>query len=1344
MELTPNALLGDQTTTTITFSLEHPEAFVHLEKIRLKITSKKQEQGIGSTLHYTDAANKVQEAKEIIQQLTHFTSIKCLNAQNASFKIDLQVVPGEGVNSLAYQVALTDDQDKVFIGTELTWHKQKQLVLTQTSPANIEGENKEIRLTIHNPNPFPTEKGKLKLRVKRTNGKEAIINQAVTTKDQNVYEIALPSLTGDQKIEKTLRIDPKKDLKTNFKIQLDYQGQPQGEPATISWQQGLLLVLKADIVDTPRTLICDITNQGTVPLRGVKLQYRINTPGIKLKGKMIEEGKWLEKGVGNIDQGTAEKTQHLGAIDFGTNDQVEVEFALAYEKLITEKGAPTTYEKETIKWPAYHFTPEDVRLSVEQLYYDAEGEEIVCRIYNQGKDVAKDVQLQYENISPKGPLNNPYSHQVTLNRKTNGKVVKFTIAPGTYTEEQRLPINFFKADHATFKLMPYYKGKPVVQTPNKTIHVQAKEVRMKLVPEHATSENHIALIGGNDLAHLKFEVGQTTPAIPSRSIAHINTDTIYIKVTNQGGNGMLFLLDGTKKIKLKEGEKISVKEQGVTLSVDPAGATSATFDVQLYYVDAEKGDPIRISWQEDQLEIKEFSPFIGHNKTSFTLLNKVGPIDPTKYTIELSTEKEEVQFQLLKLKNDQSIPQRLSGSMGFKRKATMAEKLHMLIGDHPVKQHDQTPPIYLQVTENSNNPKEAKVTVTVKRGTTVLVSDSVQWKEQGINCKIHPRHEQIKNNEQVLLLIQNLGREIALSDLSIKCRSQDKEAIKWQFIDKEQKRKADIGKETMVKLKRIFKSAKWLQEGSSLEFQLAIDPTSASTTYTASITLELYHKEELLDTKTLTWFNEVLLQETLAKHASKFKEVCKQWEGQQSVSPTGHEQFHHYVHISSDYQTQLENIRTEMHALKNKEGMQAFVENTPHFDQLEQNIQLMIVQILNHITHEGQKRGATLQPTPRLQGDMEKIKEIVNRATPVHRSPYNPSPLTASPNIGGVTLSHLDMDPLALDNHEEGHLATSVGTDRKNSLSQRMLIFPSMYVDNAAKNREALSKQNEQTEILFCEEQDRIQELLACLDLISTVKQDLEKRNVQLSHLANSLVDVNVENFKEELKQAQKRTGNVKEQLKAYEKQAVNLLYMNCEKCAAEIEKLTADLEFLKVQQQIRNAKSDFSSNAFSLITLPNDQKALLSDLLVHAADYCASFDQFNALYSTLLAIYTQLEGYNQAVGFLPKDHLSLLKQKIENLTLQKGMMLENTVLEVTDAIVNKGIEELKKLKASGGHYQAKVLSTGLSHVRSIFEAIIQFYATAKDQEGRLHKAIEVREALTQAIIQQAIVQNSR
>jgi hypothetical protein len=838
MEIKPQELVGEDTKATLFFQLAEPDKPVDLDKFQLKVSLENQERGIGSHLKYTDAENNLKKSKEIIETLTHFTKASSLGDNMSSFQVDLEVVPDIETTALKYKVELFSKEGDLVSVTSLSWDAYQELRLTQQTPKEIQGDNKDIKLNIHNPNINSTAAGKLKLVITRTEGAQATIEGAAPTIDEGKYEIALTSIAGNHESAKTLTIDPKKDLKASFSIQLYYQEKAQGKPVIISWEQGMLLTLGVEPKKgNPRIVTCNVDNKGTVSAKGIKLQYIARTDGVRLQGKPLIKDKIEEKYIGDIPIGAKGIYKELEGLDFGINSSADIEFRLVYDEGQTNPRL-------------YTFTPLNVQLSIDKLHYDPIEGYITYSIRNDGNDVAEKVQIKYSNVSK----DDEEGQEAELGGKKKDATYEVTIAPKTSTDEQRLILDFKKADKATFKFEVFYNNK-IINQATRIETFEAKEVIIKLLPKDTTTGS-ILLIGANCIFQCAIE------ASLGRRPENIDLKHVRIDIIRKSNNNSFLSKTFASEYQLNSliGSDIGKIGKSVTLCVNPSMAKEAQFDLHLYYKNVQQGMPLHIDWQEDQLKIEGLNLLVGNNEASFTLSNTVGPINPKEFTVELSSSKA-THFNFTKTNEKPTRSVSLDALAECVKQATSNNKcinvrrLDTLIEPRQVAKNTPTAPIRFKLDKATDRISEAQVTVTVKRNGMELVSQPIMWKAEGVSLKVEESGTRFEDNAKLEIPIENVGRPVPMDEIRVEIVHNKGVCYKLGNV---------IGDNFSTTLNKVLgKSGTFRPKEKAKVMALNMEGELSQKEYTANLTLNIYHKQDSIYVKEFTWINKHLFGQTL-------------------------------------------------------------------------------------------------------------------------------------------------------------------------------------------------------------------------------------------------------------------------------------------------------------------------------------------------------------------------------------------------------------------------------------------------------------------------------------------------
>ncbi|ACE06654.1 hypothetical protein Aasi_1349 [Candidatus Amoebophilus asiaticus 5a2] len=808
----PRSLSETNTNTIVTFQLTEARKQANLGKFQLNVRIIQQEGGSGSQLKYQNAEGEKRKVEELTEQLSHFTSLNSLKDSNSSLKIDFKVKPGKGVTLLIYQFEAFDAEGSLIDSYPVEYKPEKLFpTLSCKSEENMEGENKEIKLNIHNPNNETIAAGTLKLQITRIQGTEAEIVGANSTIIPTTYELEIgEAIAGTQDLAKNLFIDSKTDFEATFSIQLIHQSKIRSNNTiTVSWEQGMLLKLDVDYMGDPRILSYSTKNVGTKDAKNVKLAYRSKTTGVQLAGMSLSEGEFKEIVIGDISKGAKRENQVLGEIDFGTNQSAEFEF-----KLIDEAG------KEQIQKLTFYAL--DIQLSIEGLIYH--NNMVTYQIKNQGRDMAGDVQVRYTNISK-----NDQEREVTLATKATATTASMRI--DKVSPLVSLSVDFKQADEALFRFEILYKGKPISHG-TKDLPIKAKEVNLKLVPIGLVT-NDISLTGDEKVFKCKIEL-----EADSRPVIGIDPKYVAIAIKNKIGNSSFITKNARDKVDISQlgGVELGKIGDDLTLYIDQARAKEAEFELILSYKNKPQATPLSVNWQEDNIKIQNLASFVGNNEASFTLCNNVAAIDPSKLTIELTSDANN-SFTLIKA--DKTIG---NNSM----------TLDQLIGTDQVAINVSTHPIRFRLAKAVDSVDVDRVTITVKRGTTELASEQAKWKAEEASFEV--RMENLVENRwfddttAIPITIINKGRTIKTDQIQI--RLIHEKGIKYKLGNVSED-KINISLSSILG-ERI--SSEWTTIMPHT-FSLELDGILPTDKYVAQLKLQVFYKNDCLYTKDLIWIN---------------------------------------------------------------------------------------------------------------------------------------------------------------------------------------------------------------------------------------------------------------------------------------------------------------------------------------------------------------------------------------------------------------------------------------------------------------------------------------------------------
>ncbi|ACP20854.1 hypothetical protein Aasi_1487 [Candidatus Amoebophilus asiaticus 5a2] len=230
--------------TTVTFQLAEAGKKVNLEKFQLKASIIEQKGGSGSQLKYHNAKGEKEVEEKLSRQLNHFVTLNDFEHNNGTLKVDFKLKPNKEVDLLIYRFEAFDSTGNLIDSYDVRYELDKTLpILSLKSSANLQGNEKEIKLNIHNPSSKIVGAGTLKLRITRIQGGKAVIVGSKPTDIANTYEIEIGEVpAGTKNLAQNLTIDSKTDSKAAFEIQLICQGEIQEKPISVSWQQSNLQI----------------------------------------------------------------------------------------------------------------------------------------------------------------------------------------------------------------------------------------------------------------------------------------------------------------------------------------------------------------------------------------------------------------------------------------------------------------------------------------------------------------------------------------------------------------------------------------------------------------------------------------------------------------------------------------------------------------------------------------------------------------------------------------------------------------------------------------------------------------------------------------------------------------------------------------------------------------------------------------------------------------------------------------------------------------------------------------------------------------------------------------------
>ncbi|ACE06276.1 hypothetical protein Aasi_0909 [Candidatus Amoebophilus asiaticus 5a2] len=202
-------------------------------------------------------------------------------------------------------------------------------------------------------------------------------------------------------------------------------------------------------------------------------------------------------------------------------------------------------------------------LKINKLAYEQANSRVVCSIQNNSKELVKDVQLRYTNISQ-----DTIGKTVVLDNQQVG-VVNFTsIAPQGLTEDQILPIDFKSAIKATFRFEVLHQGK-VVENAVEEKEFDYKEALLKLVAVGPTS-----LIGKDKTIRLRIE--------KEASSSNIDVSKLELRLIQHTTSDAYLDYNGKASI-VVPGSELNITGDNIILVIQPSTAVQASFELHLVY-----------------------------------------------------------------------------------------------------------------------------------------------------------------------------------------------------------------------------------------------------------------------------------------------------------------------------------------------------------------------------------------------------------------------------------------------------------------------------------------------------------------------------------------------------------------------------------------------------------------------------------------------------------------------------------------------------------------------------------------------------------------------------------------
>lgn len=725
IEVPTTPLVGSATDISVNFRLTELDKIANLEDFILEVALQETD-GTGSQIKYQDSAGTLQEVTQGSKSLASYTTLDVLNSSQPDCQISFKLFPGSTVTKLAVNFKLlTQTGDIVSAGTANWSLGDVKLSLTRTSTEHIEGRQKTITLEIENNGNLVPVPNELKLKIVRQKGSTANIQGSSQVGLTNVYLVQLPSIPANSKLPYVLTIDSQADKEAEFSIQLQYLDKEIGNSVKTSWEEGVKLEFgKIEYDRATGKVYADIKNQGTKNATDVTLHYHATTVGATLENVATQEIK-----IGGLKRDEEHKAYELGTLNFGpTNNVALFQFTLS----CTEGNLPIVVS--TTK----NFIKSDIELVLNSSY-DTSGEEVRYAIQNTGKDIAKNLQIVFENVSvdAEGKL-----AELKLMDPTMSLVIDDLPAGGLKAYAFRL--NFKEAEAATFSCKVLYDNHTIVETID-TFQPKPIKLSLKVISFSEIKSSEYMLYGSNNKIKINIEQQKDSrnvdPAYVKVGIQPISGGTISKKL---GGSAITEFLVGNLDI-----------DDTIKFHINPApGAKEARFRFYLTYKDKEIGEPVVINWQIPSLFlIKESHLLIGDQIGKFRLGSQA-PIDLDNLSVEVQ-EDNGLTFSFFKL--DKSW---VGGP----------SKLAEITEHKPMSQREETRYIEFKAT-GSTNIEAAKPIIVIKWGDVVLVREEVDWAKDRTLLVIKSPSENLRilDNYKGKIVIQNTDSKIIdLSKVRIK------------------------------------------------------------------------------------------------------------------------------------------------------------------------------------------------------------------------------------------------------------------------------------------------------------------------------------------------------------------------------------------------------------------------------------------------------------------------------------------------------------------------------------------------------------------------------------------------
>lgn len=584
MEAQPDKLVGASKTVEVVLTLDGTDSF-SLEDCTLKglyvVGS-----GQLEYLTYNGVTSYTKVSSTVDEKLANFTTLKELTPANSPLKISFNLIPEQKCIEAKVKFELVNKDGEVLKTAIAAWQLGANLVDMQLAgPSNIRG-GASNKLHIVNKNNQPTEAGKLKLKITRSVGSEAVINESVLVSG-DIYEMDLGVLAKQADIFKPIYITQSgKDLKAEFQLQLVYDGVEIGNPISLTWEKGISVQLK-DIVYNKSTghVTYTVENDGSEPLTGLQLKYKNKTSGIKLGDiNLVELGKEIVVNiVGSLLPGQKIEKKDLGELEFGANKQADFEFSLLYNNGYT--------------FPEPHtFVPLDIQLDL-KINHNA-GDKVTYILDNVGKDIANKIKISYKTKNPLGP---------TLDGKQQGETAEVDIAADNGQQVGEWTLDFNNQDRAVFDFTVTCNGSVISQLTTTKSFVPSKvdlELQLESSKELALGEKEIKLKivprpGSLQLEELNFAdfeivVQSDFTKLPVSEMLSVITNDM-----NQADHSIKF-------------SKTDVLHNTIILHLNDKKFKSKTsknkFTFELKYKNERQGEPLEVTWNRGgaiQLKVYE-------------------------------------------------------------------------------------------------------------------------------------------------------------------------------------------------------------------------------------------------------------------------------------------------------------------------------------------------------------------------------------------------------------------------------------------------------------------------------------------------------------------------------------------------------------------------------------------------------------------------------------------------------------------------------------------------------------------------------------------------------------------